>query len=109
MEAGVVGLVLALVGLLLTVRECWRLRNALRAPPLSGLVGTLVASFFLSNFEYNFFWMNLMYCLMCRSVAIGAGRTAATADVLRQPRTPETPSSWPTMRAPTPPISGAEQ
>jgi O-antigen ligase len=68
-ETGVAGLALAFAGLLLTLRQTWRLPAALRAPSLSGLVGTLVASFFLSNFEYKFFWMNLNYSLLCRSVA----------------------------------------
>ena len=68
-ETGVVGLALALVGFLLTLWQAWELPAVLRAPPLSGLVGTLVASFFLSNFEYKFFWMNLNYSLLCRSVA----------------------------------------
>ena len=69
-EAGLAGLVLAVLGLLYTVRDTYRLPAMLRGPPLSGLVATLVAAFFLSNFEYKFFWMTLMYTLMCRNVAV---------------------------------------
>ncbi len=77
-ETGVVGIGLALVGVLLTLVQAWQLPAALRGPPLSGLIGTLVASFFLSNFEYKFFWMNLGYCLLCRTVA-GSWSAAGTA------------------------------
>jgi len=63
--------VLALLGLLFTLRDTYRLPASLRGPPLSGLVAMLVAAVFLSNFEYKFFWMTLMYMLMCRSVWLG--------------------------------------
>jgi len=69
-EAGLAGLILAVVGLGATLRETYRLPPVLRGPPLTGLVGTLVAGFFLSNFEYKFFWMVLTYALMCRTVAL---------------------------------------
>jgi O-antigen ligase len=69
-ETGVAGFALAVIGLLLTLRDCHRLPNYLRGPPLAGMVATLVAAFFLSNFEYKFFWMTLTYVLMCRSVAL---------------------------------------
>jgi O-antigen ligase len=77
-ETGVLGFALALVGVLLTLLQVWRLPAGLRCPPLSGLVGTLVASFFLSNFEYKFFWLNLGYCLLCRTVAGGWASLGAT-------------------------------
>lgn len=70
-EAGIVGLVLALLGLSFTLRDTYRLPAFLRGPPLSGFAAMLVAAFFLSNFEYKFFWMALMYMLMCRSVWLG--------------------------------------
>jgi O-antigen ligase len=69
-EAGIAGLVLAATGLLLTLRDTWRLPPVLRAPPFAGMVATLVAAFFLSNFEYKFFWMALMYALLCRNVIV---------------------------------------
>jgi O-antigen ligase/polysaccharide polymerase Wzy-like membrane protein len=68
-EVGALGLLLVLVGFGLTFRDTVRLRPFLRGPPVAGLTGTLVAGFFLSNFEYKFFWMALMYALLCRNVA----------------------------------------
>lgn len=82
-EVGVAGLVLACAGLLLTVRDAYRLPPRLRAPPLAGMVATLIAAFFLSNFEYKFFWLNLMYVLLCRSTGI-AGRSAEREGVPRR-------------------------
>lgn len=69
-EAGIAGLVLAAVGLTATLIDTLRLPPVLRGPPLVGLVGTMVAGFFLSNFEYKFFWMVLTYALLCRTVAL---------------------------------------
>ncbi len=69
-EAGLAGLVLAALGLILTLRDTLRLPAMLRAPPLTAIVATLVAAFFLSNFEYKFFWMGLMYALLCRNVVV---------------------------------------
>lgn len=66
-EAGLLGLLLVLVGFGLTFRDTLRLPAFLRGPPVTGLTGTLVAGFFLSNFEYKFFWMALMYALLCRN------------------------------------------
>ncbi|MGH8969528.1 MAG: O-antigen ligase family protein [Actinomycetes bacterium] len=71
-EAGIAGLVLAAVGLTLTMRDSLRLPARLRGPPVVALTGTLVAGFFLSNFEYKFFWMTLMYALLCRTVALNS-------------------------------------
>ncbi|HET9518206.1 MAG TPA: O-antigen ligase family protein, partial [Actinoplanes sp.] len=68
-EAGVGGLLLVLLGLGVTVRHALRLPPELRGPPLVALAGTLVASFFLSNFEYKFFWLTLTYVLLCRNLA----------------------------------------
>ena len=76
-ETGIAGLVLAFIGLALTMWDAWRLPASLRAPPLAGMAGTLVASFFLSNFEYKFFWMNLSYCLLCRTAAHSEGPAPA--------------------------------
>ncbi|MGH8895148.1 MAG: O-antigen ligase family protein [Actinomycetes bacterium] len=89
-EAGLAGLVLALLGLLLTVRDSLRLPPSLRAPPLAANVATLVAAFFLSNFEYKFFWLTLTYTLVCRSVAITASRSAVVR-VVPLPDRPDGP------------------
>ena len=69
-EAGLAGLALALIGFVLTMREGLRLPRYLRAPPLAGVISTLAAGFFLSNFEYKFFWMMLMYPVLCRNADI---------------------------------------
>jgi O-antigen ligase len=69
-EAGLAGLILVAVGLAVTLRDSLRLPSMLRAPPVTGMVATLVAAFFLSNFEYKFFWMGLMYALLCRNVVV---------------------------------------
>lgn len=69
-EAGIPGLLLALLGLLFALRDTYRLPRSLRGPPLAGFVATIMAAFFLSNFDYKFFWMTLMYPLMCRTVAL---------------------------------------
>lgn len=86
-EAGVAGVVLALLGLLVTARHALRLPPVLRGPPLAALAGTLVASFFLSNFEYKFFWLVLTYVLVCRNLAVAGDRTPPLpAPVIPQPR-----------------------
>ena len=43
---------------------------------MTGMVATFVAAFFLSNFEYKFFWMGLMYALLCRATSWSASRHA---------------------------------
>lgn len=72
-ETGVAGLCLLALGLFLTFRIAMKLPLPLRGPPSAALVGTLVASFFLSNIEYKFFWLVLTYVMMCRSVSLGTG------------------------------------
>lgn len=68
-EAGFAGLILVLAGLGLGVRTAWRLPDGLRGPPLAGLLGTILAGFFLSNMEFKFFWMALIYVQLCHQVA----------------------------------------
>ncbi len=63
------GLLLLLVGLGLSLRTALRLPDHLRGPPLAGLLGTVLAGFFLSNFEFKFFWMALLYVQLCQQVA----------------------------------------
>lgn len=87
-EAGVGGLLLALLGLGVTVRHGLRLPPELRGPPLVALAGTLVASFFLSNFEYKFFWLTLTYVLLCRTVALTRPARVVLPRQLTQPAMP---------------------
>lgn len=60
-EAGIAGLVVLSLGLALSVREAWRLPRGVRGPPLAALAGTLTTATFLSNFEFKYFWMVLIY------------------------------------------------
>jgi O-antigen ligase len=78
-EVGVLGLVLAAIGLSVTARDLNALPHRLRAPPLVALAGTVAAGFFLSNFEYKFFWMTLMYGLLCRNVSMARRRAEEPA------------------------------
>lgn len=93
-EAGVAGLVLAFLGLGFTLRDTIRLPRSLRGPPLAGFVASLVASLFLSNFEYKFFWMTLMYLLVCRNVAM----------TMSGPRPGD---AWRSRRVSEPPVAAA--
>jgi O-antigen ligase len=68
-EAGLLGLVLVAYALSLTVLSAVRLPATLRAPPLAALVATVFAGFFLSNLEYKFFWMVLIYVVLCQNYA----------------------------------------
>jgi len=67
-EAGVTGLVLLLVGLILTARQAWKLPAQLRAPPLAALAGLVTSGYFLSNFEFKYFWMTLIYVTVVNTV-----------------------------------------
>ncbi|HEX5533620.1 MAG TPA: O-antigen ligase family protein [Actinomycetales bacterium] len=67
-EAGVTGLVLLLAGLVLTARQAWKLPAHLRAPPLAALAGLVTSGFFLSNFEFKYFWMTLIYVTVVNTV-----------------------------------------
>lgn len=87
-EAGVGGVLLVVAGLVLTFRDTLRLPGFLRGPPITGLAGTLVAGFFLSNFEYKFFWMALMYALLCRNVALRSHDRSAAATMIPAGRSP---------------------
>ncbi len=68
-QVGLPGLLLLFTGLVLTFRDIRRLPQRLRAPPLAAFAGTMVASMFLSNFEYKFFWLVLTYTVLCRSAS----------------------------------------
>ncbi len=68
-EAGILGLVLVVLGFGTGLVTAVRLPRALRGPPAAALLGNLVSSFFLSNLEYKFFWAMLAYIVMSESVA----------------------------------------
>jgi O-antigen ligase len=68
-EAGVLGLILMVLGLGVGLRTALRLPTGLRGPPAAALLGHLVSSFFLSNLEYKFFWAMLAYIVISESVA----------------------------------------
>jgi O-antigen ligase len=76
-ETGVLGLLLVVVGLGLTMAGALRLPAALRAPPVAALFGTFVSSFFLSNLEFKFFWMVLIYVVLCQNYAAFDGASVA--------------------------------
>ncbi|MEO8107154.1 MAG: O-antigen ligase family protein [Actinomycetes bacterium] len=83
-QVGFPGLVLLGAGLVLTFRDIRRLPQRLRAPPLAAFLGTMTASMFLSNFEYKFFWLVLMYVVICRSASFGASPVDTTRPTLQR-------------------------
>lgn len=74
-EVGLAGVILLTFGLGLTVWTAARLPAALRAPPLAAVLGTVTSGFFLTNFEYKFFWMALIYVVLAQNVAAAEART----------------------------------
>jgi O-antigen ligase len=76
-ELGLPGLVLLASVLIVTFYEALRLPTALRGPPMSGFIATIVAALFLSNLEYKFFWMALILVALSRNVALVESRPAA--------------------------------
>jgi O-antigen ligase len=60
-ETGILGLLLMTTGLGLVVREAVRIPRAQRGPPMSALVGLLFSGLLLSNLEFKYFWMVLIY------------------------------------------------
>jgi len=83
-EAGFLGLLLLLTGLGLSLRTALRLPDHLRGPPLAGLLGTVLAGFFLSNLEFKFFWMALLYVQLCQQVSRADAAGARRADPARE-------------------------
>lgn len=78
-ELGALGVLLLAAGLVLTFVDARRLPAELRGPPLSGLVATVFAAFFLSNLEFKFFWMALMLVVISRNIAqLEAGSSSLT-------------------------------
>lgn len=76
-EAGFAGLLLLVTGLGLSVHTAWRLPDRFRGPPLAGVLSTIFAGFFLSNLQFKFFWMALLYVQLCRQVAAAEARSDA--------------------------------
>jgi O-antigen ligase len=75
-ELGLPGLVLLATALIVTFHEALRLPTAMRGPPMSGFIATIVAALFLSNLEYKFFWMALIMVALSRNVALVESRPA---------------------------------
>lgn len=69
LEAGFAGLLLVGLALALTLRDAFRLPADLRAPPLAGMVGIVISGFFLSDLEFKFFWVVLIYVVLCKNCA----------------------------------------
>jgi O-antigen ligase len=90
-ELGVAGLILLTLGLALSFIEALRLPRSLRGPPLSALVGTLVAVFFLSSMEFKFFWMVLILVTLNRNLYLAEqALTVSDRDEPGRPRVRDT-------------------
>ncbi len=66
-EVGVAGVVLLCIGFVLTIWEALRLPRHLRGAPLGALLGVLVSGYFLSNFEFKYFWFALVFVMLVRN------------------------------------------
>ena len=73
-ETGLAGVALMTTGLLLALREAIRLPVGRRGPPLGALAGLLLSGALLSNLEFKYFWMVLIYAGL--GVRIGQSDTA---------------------------------
>lgn len=60
-EAGLVGVVLLVLGFSLLVRELLRLPRPVRGAPLCALASLLASNVFLSNVGFKYFWLTLLY------------------------------------------------
>jgi len=69
-EAGLPGVLLLSLGLLISAAEGLALPVRLRAPPLAALFGLMFAVVLLSSLEFKCFWMVLMMVSISRNVAI---------------------------------------
>jgi O-antigen ligase len=70
-ELGLPGLLLFAAAMFFTTLDASHLSPRLRGPPLAGFMATLFAAFFLSNAEYKFFWMALIYVALSRNFDSG--------------------------------------
>lgn len=78
-ELGLPGLLLLIVGLVVSLVSALRLPPLLRAAPTAALLGTMVSSFFLSNMKFKFFWAVLAYVAVSEAVAAVARRRQGSA------------------------------
>jgi O-antigen ligase len=67
-ELGLPGLVLMACGLGASFIEAVRLPRMRRGPPMAALCGMLFAVFFLSSFQFKFFWMVLLMVTLSRNL-----------------------------------------
>lgn len=82
-QAGVLGLLLVVLGLAVALVNALRLPTAGRGPPVAALLGTMVSSFFLSNLEFKFFWAVLAYVAVCGTVeAARAGGSSVVSSAV---------------------------
>jgi O-antigen ligase len=68
-EAGLAALVLLLAGMAVAVVEGLRSPPDVRGPPLAALAGIFTTGIFLSNFEFKYFWMALIYVTISQHAA----------------------------------------
>ena len=81
-EVGLPGLLLLLAALATLIGALWRLPRDARAAPLAALVALLVANSLLSNLEFKYFWLVLIYATLT-TVAHPAARPVGSAPVRR--------------------------
>lgn len=86
-ETGVLGLVLMTLGLALAVVEVLRLPKVVRAPPLAAVAALLASGFVLSNLEFKYFWMVLIYAALCSRVYETGRDQDAQPELSRNPAT----------------------
>jgi O-antigen ligase len=61
LETGVIGFGLMMFAIGISVRDLFRLPRAVRAPPLAGIAGLMVASMFLTTVTFKYFWLVMIY------------------------------------------------
>lgn len=79
-EAGLAGLFLVVLGLVLTIRSVRTLPRHLRGPPFAGLAGLILTNSFLGTIEFKYFWLVLLYAIVCVNSAQGNGRPATSME-----------------------------
>jgi hypothetical protein len=61
LETGVIGFGLMMFAIGISIRDLLRLPRGVRAPPLAGLAGLMVASMFLTSLTFKYFWLVMIY------------------------------------------------
>ena len=61
LETGVLGFGLMMFAIGISIRDLLRLPRGVRAPPLAGIAGLLVASMFLTTLTFKYFWLVMIY------------------------------------------------